>query len=76
MKAVIALGLIPFFGEYEQFNGTLRAGGVREIKGLIGTTIEATSIMFPIGGTSETFTYFAKVILDEAILDECWAPSH
>jgi len=65
-----------FFGENGQFNGTLRAGEVMEIKGLIGTTINATSIMFPIGGTSETFTYSAKVILDEAVLDECWVPSH
>jgi hypothetical protein len=64
-----------FFSEVEQFNGTLNTGEVREIKGLIGTTIDATSIMFPIGGTSETFTYLAKVILDDIVLDECWAPT-
>jgi hypothetical protein len=62
-----------FFGEDERFNGTLCAGEVREIKGLIGTTIGATSAMFPIGGTSETFTYLAKVTLGDVVLDECWA---
>jgi hypothetical protein len=64
-----------FFSEVEQFNGTLNAGEVRDIKGLIGTTIEATSIMFPIGGTSETFTYLAKITSDDIVLDECWAPT-
>ena len=61
-----------FFGEDEQFNGTLGAGEALEIKGLIGTTVNATSIMFPIGGTSETFTYLAKVTLNDTVLDECW----
>ena len=61
------------FGELEQFNGTLRAGEAREIKGLIGTTIEATSSMFPIGSTSETFTYLVKVISGDVVLDEQWA---
>jgi len=61
-----------FFGKAEQFNGSLHKGEVRVIKGLIGTTIDATSIMFPIGGTSETFTYLAKVILGEVVLDEHW----
>jgi hypothetical protein len=65
-----------FFGEHEQFNGTLHVGEAREIKGLIGTTIEATSIMFPIGGTSETFAYSAKVILNGVVLDECWATTN
>ena len=61
-----------FFGEDERFNGTLCAGEAREIKGFIGTTIGATSAMFPIGGTSETFTYLAKVTLNDVVLDECW----
>ncbi len=64
-----------FFSETEQFNGTLYAGETREIRGLIGTTINATSTMFPIGGTSETFTYLAKLVLGDVVLDECWAPS-
>jgi hypothetical protein len=62
-----------FFGEDEPFNGTLCAGEALEIKGLIGTTVNSTSVMFPIGGTSETFTYLAKVTLNDTVLDECWA---
>jgi len=61
-----------FVGEDEQFNGVLLEGEVREIKGLIGTTIEATSAMLPIGGTSEAFTYLAKVRLGDVVLDEYW----
>jgi len=63
----------PFFGEDEQFNGTLGTGEALEIKGLIGTTVNATSTLFPIGGTSETFAYLAKVTLHDNVLDESWA---
>lgn len=61
------------FSENEHFNGTLQTGEIREINGLIRSTVNATSIMFPIGGTSETFTYLAKVTLNGALLDDYWA---